>query len=233
MALLELDHVEKSFGRGPYKQTALRDVCLEIEAGEMIAVWGLRRSGRSTLLRVIAGIELPDAGVVRFAGRDLRDRHCEVLGGEIAYCRKTFRASEGDVTLDHLAVGQLARGVAPSLALSRARAALERAGAEACAARRPSELDCAECVRVAVARALVLQPSVLLIDEPTVGVDLLARDEILTMLRSLADDGMALVSTTGETTGLSGARALTLSEGELHGGPRRELAPVVPLRRSA
>jgi ABC-type sugar transport system ATPase subunit len=74
---------------------------------------------------------------------------------------------------------------------------------------------------------------VLLIDEPTLGVDLLARDGILSMLRSLADDGMAIVTSTGETTGLTGARALTLSEGELHGGPRRELAPVVPIRRSA
>lgn len=233
MALLELEHVEKAYGCEPCRQTALHDVSLEIEAGEMIAVWGLRRSGRSTLLRVIAGIEPPDAGVVRFRGRDLSDRRCEVLGAEIAYCRKTFRSSEGDLMLDHLTVGQLARGVPPTLALTSARAALERAGAEAFAARRPSELDAEECVRVAVARALVLQPSVLLIDEPTIGVDLLARDGILTMLRSLAEGGMTVISTTGETTGLSGARALRLSEGELHGGPRRKLAPVVPLRRSA
>jgi predicted ABC-type transport system involved in lysophospholipase L1 biosynthesis ATPase subunit len=233
MSLLELEQVEKAYGRGASRQVVLSDVTLEIEAGETVAIWGMRRSGRSTLLRVAAGIEHPDTGVVRFAGRDLRDRRCEVLGGEIAFCRKNFRASEGDATLDHLTVGQLARGVTPALAARRARAALERAGAEACAARRPNELDCEECVRVAVARALALQPSVLLIDEPTLGVDLLARDGILTMLRSLADGGMAIVTSTGETTGLTGARALTLSEGELHGGPRRELATVVPIRRSA
>jgi|CZKG01.1.fsa_nt_gi ABC-type multidrug transport system ATPase subunit len=233
MSLLELEHVEKSYGRGPCTQTVLRDVCLEVEAGEIVAVWGMRRSGRSTLLRVAAGIEPPNAGTVRFDGRDLRDRRCEVLGGDIAYCRKTFRPSEGAVTLDHLTVGQLARGVTPSVAISRARAALERAGAEACAARRPGELDGEECVRVAVARALALDPRVLLIDEPTIGVEMLARDGILTLLRSLADDGMAIVRTTGETTGLSGARALTLSEGELHGESRRRLAPVLPLRRSA
>jgi ABC-type multidrug transport system ATPase subunit len=233
MSLLELDHVEKAYGRGPYRQMILRDVTLEIESGEIVAVWGLRRSGRSTLLRVAAGIESPDGGVVRFGGRDLSDRRYEVLGGEIAYCRKTFRASEGNVALDHLTVGQLARGVAPSLAASRAREALERVGAEACAARRPNELDCEESVRVAIARALALEPKVLLIDEPTIGVDLLARDGILAVLRSLAEQGLAVMTTTGETTGLSGARALTLSEGELHGGTRRPLAPVVPLRRSA
>lgn len=233
MSLLELEQVEKSYGRGPYRQMVLREVTLEVESGEIVAIWGLRRSGRSTLLRVAAGIESPDGGSVRFGGRDLRDRRYEVLGGEIAYCRKTFRASEGNLVLDHLTVGQLARGVSSPLAGSRARSALERVGAEACAARRPSELDCEECVRVAIARALSLQPSVLLIDEPTIGVDLLARDGILAMLKSLAQEGLAIVTTTGETTGLCGARALTLSEGELHGGARRPLAPVVPLRRSA
>ncbi len=233
MSLLELDHVEKAYGRGPYRQMILRDVTLEIESGEIVAVWGLRRSGRSTLLRVAAGIEAPDSGLVRFGGRDLSDRRYEVLGGEIAYCRKTFRASEGNVALDHLTVGQLARGVAPALAASRAHNALERVGAEACATRRPNELDCEESVRVAIARALALEPKVLLIDEPTIGVDLLARDGILAVLRSLAEEGVAVMTTTGETTGLSGARALTLSEGELHGGTRRPLAPVVPLRRPA
>jgi ABC-type sugar transport system ATPase subunit len=72
----------------------------------------------------------------------------------------------------------------------------------------------------------------LLIDEPTIGVDLLARDGILVLLHSLAQQGMAILASTGESTSLSGARALTLSEGELHGPPTRELAPVVPLRRT-
>ncbi len=233
MSLLVLEQVEKTYGRGVGGLTVLRSVSLEIEGGEMVAIWGLRRSGRSTLLRVAAGIEAPDAGTVRFAGRDLNDRSCELLGGEIAYCRKTFRPSEGQLVLDHLTFGQLARGVTARVAGGRARDALERVGGEACATRRPSELDCGECVRVAVARALVLRPRLLMVDEPTIGVELLARDEILTMLHSLAHEGTAILTTTGESTGLSGARALTLSEGELHGGPRRGLAPVVPLRRSA
>ena len=233
MSLLELEHVQKRYGHGAGSVAILRDVSLELESGEMIAVWGMRRSGRTTLLRVAAGIEPPDAGTVRFAGRELGDRRCELLGSQIAYCRKSFRASEGRLVLDHLMVAQLARGLAPSLALRGARNALERVGAEAFATRRPHELDCAERIRVAIARGLTLEPSVLMIDEPTVGVDLLARDEILRLLRSLAEDGMALVTTTGETTGLSGARALTLSEGELHGGRRSGLAPVIPLRRSA
>jgi putative ABC transport system ATP-binding protein len=233
MSLLELRHVGKRYGRGANQRVALADVSLEIEAGELVSVWGLRRSGRSTLLRVAAGVEPPDTGVVCFDGRDLSGRCGEMLGCGIGYCRTTFRPSEGEVVLDHVAVGQYARGGSPSLAAIRARAALERAGVERCAGARPSELDCGEAVRVAIARALVSQPRLLLIDEPTIGVDLLARDEILLLLQSLADEGVAVLTSTGESTGLSGARALTLSDGELHGKAAREMAAVVPLRRPA
>jgi ABC-type Mn2+/Zn2+ transport system ATPase subunit len=96
------------------------------------------------------------------------------------------------------------------------------------------ELDGAEGVRVALAQALVLEPALLVIDEPTVGVDLLERDPILALLRALADEGIAVLASTGEAAGCSGAdRALSLSAGELHGSTEPELAPVVPLRRQA
>jgi len=232
MSLLELERVSKCYGR-LNERVALRDVSLQIEAGEMVAVWGMRRSGRSTLLRIAAGVEAPDTGVVRFEGHDLSDRRGERLGDGIGYCRRTFRPSEGQLVRDHLIVGLLARGVPLPLAASRARAALERVEMGRCATLRPSELDCAEAVRVAIARALAFAPRLLLIDEPTIGVDLLARDGILLLLQSLAQEGMAILASTGESPGLSGARALTLSEGELHGRRARELATVVPLRRSA
>jgi ABC-type multidrug transport system ATPase subunit len=233
MSLLELRSVSKRYGRGTRQRIALTDVSLDVEPGEIVSVWGRRRSGRSTLLRVAAGIETPDSGTVCFEGRDLRGRCGEMLGRGIGYCRTTFHASEGDAVLDHLTVGQCARGVTPQAAAERAREALQRAGALACTSLRPGELDCDELVRVAIARALVLEPRLLLIDEPTIGVDPLARDAILLLLQSLARQGIAVLASTGESTGLSGARALALSDGELHGRSAPELAPVVHLRRPA
>jgi ABC-type multidrug transport system ATPase subunit len=231
VSLLELENVGKRYGRGLSERVVLRDISLEVEASELVAVWGRRRSGRSTLLRIAAGVEAPDSGVVRLDGRDLSGRGCQLLGGGIGYCRKTFRSNEGQIVLDHLVVGQLARGVTPSTATDRAWEALERTDAGGCAKLKPGELDGGEAVRVAIARALALQPKLLLIDEPTIGVDLLARDAILLLLRSLASDGLAVLTSTGESTGLSGARALRLSDGELHGRHTREMAPVLPLRR--
>ncbi len=233
MSLLELEHVGRRYACGLHDRVALRDVSLELDAGEFVAVWGLRRSGRSTLLRVAAGVEAPDTGVVRFGGRDLADGHGDVLGRGIGFAQKRFRADEGQSVLDDVMVGQLARGVCSALARARARDALERAGVGHSAELRPNELDGAEVVRVAVARVLALKPQLLIIDEPTLGVELLARDAIQLLLRSLADEGIAVLASTGESTGLSGAdRALALGDGELRGSLTPRLAAVVPLRRS-
>lgn len=233
MSLLELEDVTRRYRSGAHESIVLDGVSLAIEEGELLAVWGLRRSGRSTLLRVAAGVEPPDRGVVRFRGKDLR-RHGDALGSGIGYCRPAYGDGEARGVLDELIAGQLARGVAQPAAQSRAYAALDRVGASDCAGRGLHELDGGESVRVAIARALALGPALLVIDEPTKGVDLLERDTILLLLRSLADEGIALLVSVGEATALSGAdRALALSDGVLRGSLSPELATVVPLRRRA
>lgn len=233
MSLLELRRVTKRYLRGGHERMALNDVSLQIDAGELVSVWGRRRSGRSTLLRVAAGVEAPDSGLVRFDGRELSGRRGEMLGRGIGYCRLSFHANEGETVVDHLTIAQCARGVAPRAGAGRAMDVLELTGARELAGLRPSELDNDELVRVAIARALVPAPRLLLIDEPTIGVDPLARDGILLLLAALAEQGTAVLASTGEATGLSGARALALSDGELHGQVAHALAPVVPLRRPA
>jgi putative ABC transport system ATP-binding protein len=235
MSLLELAHVSKRYGRGSNERVALHDVSLRIDAGELVAVWGRRRSGRSTLLRIAAGLEAPDEGVVSFDGHNLAAPRADALRSGIRYCRKSFRPAGGRFVLDQLTTSQLTRGVSLSLARERASEALARVAAERCAALRPSELDSAEVTRVAIARALVHKPRMLVIDEPTIGVEIADRDGILSLLRSLADDGVAVLASAAETTGLAGAdRALSLAKGSLRGElSAPELAPVVHLRSAS
>jgi energy-coupling factor transporter ATP-binding protein EcfA2 len=231
MSLLSLEGVGKRYRGGVREQVALRDVSLVLDRGEYAVIWGLRRSGRSTLLRVAAGIEPPDEGTVRFDGRDLAGRRDQMLGDGIGYCQKTVRSGEGHTILDEVMLGLLARGIPPGQAHSRARASLERVGAEHCATLSLEELDTAEAVRVSLARVLALSPRLLVIDEPTKGVDLLDRDGLLLLLRGLADEGLTVLASTGESTALSGAdRTLALDDGELRGSLRPKLAAVVPLR---
>ena len=168
---------------------------------------------------------------MRLDGDDLNGRGGERLRGQIRYCRKTYRATEGQLVVDRLITTQLTRGIRGPAARARAHDALERASAAHCATMRPGELDIAETVLVGIARALVHRPRLLVIDEPTLGVDLFERDRILSLLRSLADDGIAVLMSVGETTCLAGAdRALSLADGELHGElAPPELAPVILL----
>jgi ABC-type multidrug transport system ATPase subunit len=232
-ALLALERVGRCHRHGACEHTILRDVSLQLDAGELVAVWGPRHSGRSTLLRVASGIEPPDTGVVRFAGRKLSGAG-DALGSGIGFCWQAPVGAEGHTVLEELMVAQLARGVPRRMAGSRATAALMRTGAAGSAASRSRELGKAQTVRAAIARALALEPSLLVIDEPTHSVDPRERDSILSLLRSLADEGMGILMSACDATVLAGSdRALALSDGELRGETSPELAPVVPLRRLA
>jgi ABC-type sugar transport system ATPase subunit len=234
MSLLALERVGRHYSGPAGERAVLCGVSLELDRGELAVVWGLKGSGRSTLLRIAAGIEAPDSGAVRFEGRDLAEDAEDLLGGGIGYAERMFRCAEGQGVLEQVTVGLLARGVPPREARALARRALERVEAEHTATRRLAALEESEGVRVAIARALALEPALLVIDEPTRGVDLLERDGILALLRSLADDGIAVLASTSESTGLAGAdRAFVISEGELRGAPPAELATVLPLRRPA
>jgi ABC-type multidrug transport system ATPase subunit len=229
MSLLSIERVSKRIGSGARTRTALREVSLELDRGEYMVVWGLRGSGRSTLLRVAAGLEPADSGVVRFEGRELKSSGVE-LGEGIGYCHKRFAAGEGRSALDMVMMGLLARGTAPSDARTGAATALERCELSERARVPLGELDPAERLKLALARSLALEPLLLIVDEPTGGVELMERDGILLLLRSFADDGIAVLASTGEPTSLSGAdRTLALGDGQLRGELEPRLASVVQL----
>jgi energy-coupling factor transporter ATP-binding protein EcfA2 len=138
------------------------------------------------------------------------------------------------MVLNKVRAGLLGLGVPVPDAHARAHKALERVGIERPGELMLGDLDGGEAMRVEIACALVLGPRVLVIDEPTKGVGLLDRDEILLLLRSLANEGIAILMSDGDGSGLPNAdRALTLADGELHGktSPSLEAGSVLPLRR--
>ena len=233
MSVLALDGVSKRYREGQRERIVLSDVSLQILPGELIVVYGPRRSGRTTLLRIAAGIETPDSGTVLFDGRELAQYRKPILGEGIGYVRKTVQGQEEQGILEQIAAPLFARGTPVREARNRARTALERAEAQHCAALTVDELSTGQTVRVAIARALVLSPAMLVTDEPAATVEVSERDGILALLRSLAAQGLAVLASTAEPAEMAGSdRALTLSDGSLRGQGIPELAPVVPLRRS-
>jgi len=231
VSLLCIEHV-RLLDRDSPERLLLDDICLQVDAGELVSIWGKRRSGRTSLLRLACGLAQPDGGIVRFDGRELRGP--TAIGDEIAYCAGGFHAGKAWPLQRELVEVQLARGVPRRHARRRAHDALERVGAHEVAGRLLRTLRGAEQVRAMLALALTSAPRLLLVDDVVAGVELVERMAILRLLRSLADSGLAVLSSTDETPALAGAdRALTLSEGRLHGRLAPELADVVPLRASA
>jgi ABC-type ATPase involved in cell division len=230
VSLLSIEGVGKHYHRGRREYVALSDVSLTVEHGELVCVLGTRKSGRSTLLRIAAGLERPDHGTVRFEGIDLSSAG-NMIGRRIAYCHTSFSELEGECVLDHVATGLLAQDSAPVSARRAAEEVLSRMGAADCSRLRPYELDGAECVRVGIARALISSPTLLVVDEPTAPVGLLQSDPILRLLRTIADEGIAVLMSTGDAMCLSGVdRAMSLDEGELRGELQPSQADIVPLR---
>ncbi|HZV75009.1 MAG TPA: ATP-binding cassette domain-containing protein [Conexibacter sp.] len=233
MSLLRLERVSKRYRRGRRDVVALDDVSLTIDAGELVAIWGVPRSGRTTLLRIAAGLEQPDGGAVQFGGRVLPGGHDEGLAPGVGFVQVDLTAVGGESILDHVAMPLLARGEAPELARERAMLQLERVGAAGCAGLQSRELEPTEHVRVAIAQALVTTPRLLLVDDPTRHVDLLEREAVLLLVRSIADGEVAVLMTTGEAMGVSGVdRALTISGGVLRAEAAADGGNVVALRGS-
>jgi ABC-type multidrug transport system ATPase subunit len=232
MSLLELREVTKRGREGRRERVLLEHVTLSLDAGELAVVWGPNRPGCSALLRVAAGVEAPDSGTVRFDGRDLARDGEELRGVQIGYVQRSLRAAEGRSVLSLIAAGLLAHGLPPSRAHDGAHDALARTGATHCTNLAAGDLSEEETVRVALARTLALQPRLVIIDEPIAGVTLLQRDQILGLLRTLANEGTAVLAGTADASGLTGAdHALSFEDGRLTTSTS-ELAPVLQLRRA-
>lgn len=232
MPLFAMDNVSKRFPlTGRSSALGLRDVSLEVEPGEVVAVFGERGSGRTTLLRVAAGVEAPDAGTVRFEGRDVAHDRDALLGRDIAFAHDRFNVAPSANVIEQVALAGHVRGQRLPVARYRAMEMLKRVGAYDAREHLPHQLEPGERIRVVLARALMSEPRLLLLDEPLAGVDLLERDSILMLVRSLANDGLAVLMTIAVSTEFAGAtRALALSDGELHGVVKAPQATVIALR---
>jgi len=233
MSLLVLDRVSKRYPGRRRTAVALDAVSLTVVGGELVCVWGGRGSGRTTLLRVAAGLVRPDSGRVVFDGRELAAGAEAATGRGLAYAQPQLLGPRRQRLLDRLAVALVAGGSGRREARSRAGAALERVGAGDCRDAHLGELDATESVRAGIAQALLAEPRLLVVDEPTAAVPLIERDGVLALLRSVADEGVAVLMTAGEAIALAGVdRALTLSGGRLRSDVAPGRATVIPLPRA-
>ena len=192
---VEARGLSRVYGSGPETVNALRDADLSIAAGEFVAVMGPSGSGKSTLLHLVGGLDRPDAGEVRIEGEPLAaltdDALAHLRRRRIGFVLQFFNLFPLLSAAENVAFPLLLDGRRDALAL--ADEALARVGLAARSQHRPGQLSGGEQQRVAVARALVTRPAVVLADEPTGSLDSLAGEDVLRLLRAAADDGHAVL----------------------------------------
>jgi lipoprotein-releasing system ATP-binding protein len=239
--LLSFVNVSKRYPDGDSEIIVLDRVSLEIDAGVSVGVYGARRSGKSTLLRLAAGIALPDSGSIRFADRDIAgmvsSERGRLLRSEIAFMSPAdWRANPGERVVDHVATSLGSEGLTMRDARRRALSVLDRVEVGAAGAEEPtSALSLSERARVMLARALAREPRLLVLDEPAMLPSLGDRDRFYTLLRSATRErDMALLVASEEMAALQGAGVLmSIADGELVSTETRGTVVPLPGRRRA
>ena len=206
--MIELEHVRKTYARRDAAVTALDDVSLHIGAGEFVAITGPSGSGKSSALNVIGCLDAMTSGAYRLAGDDvshLSDRErSRVRAERIGFVFQSFNLLPRTTALENVELPMLYRH--GRVDRSRARALLDRVGLGDRLHHYPTELSGGEQQRVAVARALVNEPSVVLADEPTGNLDQAAGAVVMTMLEGLHAEGRTVILVTHDPAVAARAR---------------------------
>ncbi|MGB3408072.1 MAG: ABC transporter ATP-binding protein [Jannaschia sp.] len=180
MSILSIKNVSKGFGTGTARVDILRDIDLEVADGEFVAILGFSGTGKSTLMNLIAGLETPDTGTVTFRGTPVTEPGPERGLVFQSYSLMPWLTVRGNVML---AIDAVHSGLSRAEKTAKADHYIDMVGLPHAAGRRPAELSGGMRQRVAVARALAMEPDLLLLDEPLSALDALTRanlaDEIL------------------------------------------------------
>jgi putative ABC transport system ATP-binding protein len=221
MARLELRDVVREYRRGAQPVRALDGVTLSIDQGEFVSVVGPSGAGKSTLLHLVGGLDAPTSGSVLVEGKDLGGLSDEALAAfrreQVGFVFQFFNLLPTLSAWENVALPRLLGGIPLGRTRPDAVALLERVGLGHRVDHRPAELSGGEMQRVAVARALVVDPLLVLADEPTGNLDSRSGEQVLSLLEACArEDGRTVVVVTHRVGAATRAdRVVTLSDGRV------------------
>jgi len=223
MALIEVKNVNKQYTSGDDVVEALRGVDISIDAGEFITIMGQSGSGKSTLLSVLGGMNHPTSGEIEMAGIKLYQLPGEKLADfraqNLGFVFQSFHLISYLTAVENVMLPLAIVTMKNEEKKAAARRALERVGLAGKIDRLPNQLSGGEQERVAIARAIVNNPHILLADEPTGNLDSTTSEEVMALFRELNDAGQTVVMVThNPENGAYSDRTIHLKDGIIMSG---------------
>ena len=223
--MISLAGLERIFQVGDQQVRALRDINLEIAAGEYLSIMGPSGSGKSTLLNIIGLLDRASSGLYRLDGREVTalsdEEQAQVRRDKIGFIFQFFHLVPRLTALENVELPMVLAGIATTERRSRAEKLLQNYGLANRAHHRPDQLSGGQRQRVAIARASVMNPAVLLADEPTGNLDRTSGTEVVEILERLHEQGVTLVVVTHDPAlGNRAHRRLRMVDGAIESDTR-------------
>ena len=218
--MISLSRIRREFQVGDERVLALRDVDLTVETGEYIAIMGPSGSGKSTLLNLLGLLDRPDSGSYLLEGEDmttLGDRQQAVLRRhKIGFVFQFFHLVPRMTAAENIELPMMLAGLELGVRKQRIQQALDAFGLANRARHRPDQLSGGQRQRVAIARATIMQPHILLADEPTGNLDRVSGKEVIDILEGLNRKDITLIMVTHDPEiGRRARRQINMVDGQI------------------
>jgi len=202
MPILKLTDICKDYQQGREPVRVLKNINLTVERGDYLAIMGPSGSGKTTLMNLIGCLDIPTSGSYELDGKDLKDLSddelAEIRNRHIGFVFQSFHLMPKLDARDNVALPLLYGDVPLKERRRRAEEALKAVGLEDRMDFLPNQLSGGQCQRIAIARAMVGKPDILLADEPTGALDTKSGNQIMDIFRRLSDEGMTIIMITHE-----------------------------------
>lgn len=218
--IIDLRDIYKDYNQGNMPVPVLKDVCLQVEEGEYVAIMGPSGSGKTTLMNIVGLLDTPTKGeyyldekaVTNLKEKDLSKLRLNTIG----FVFQNFQLMPRESALDNVSLPLIYAGLKKRERHEKAMAALEKVGLADRASFKPTQLSGGQKQRVAIARAMVNSPKLLLADEPTGALDSKSGKQIMELFRQLNDEGVTVVMITHDRKVAEQAdRIVYIIDGEL------------------
>ena len=200
--ILELKNIYKDYLQGRLTVNVLKDINLQVEEGDYIAIMGPSGSGKTTLMNLIGCLDVPTSGLYELDGQDISKKNdnqmAAIRNRYIGFVFQTFNLLPKLSARDNVALPLLYAGVSKRERRRRAEAALAKVGLADRMDFRSNQLSGGQCQRVAIARAIVGNPKILLADEPTGALDTKSGIQVMEIFKQLNDEGVTIIMITHE-----------------------------------